>query len=53
LPEDPPWDPSHGWRVLDPDGNIVASGPGPIELQAAASFGDADQDADQTESEEG
>ena len=34
-PEGPPWDPDHGWRVLDPDGNVVAAGP-PTELQAAA-----------------
>ena len=28
-----------GWRVLDPDGNVVDSGPG-IVLQAASATGD-------------
>jgi len=32
---DPPWDPDHGWRVLDPDGKVVAAGP-PTELKAVA-----------------
>jgi len=28
-----------GWRVLDPDGNVVDSGP-PMALQAVLGFGD-------------
>jgi hypothetical protein len=38
MPEDPPWDPEHGWRVLDPDGNVLAAGP-PVQLEMVASFG--------------
>jgi hypothetical protein len=49
MPEDPPWDPAHGWRVLDPDGNVVASGPGPIELHATVSFGTPQDDDDDDE----
>ena len=30
----PEFDAGHGWRVLDPDGNVVASG-GVSEAQAA------------------
>ena len=41
MPADPPWDPEHGWRVVDADGNIVAAGP-PVELQMVASFGETD-----------
>ncbi len=32
-----------GWRVLDPDGNVVASGPG-IILQAASMAGEEETD---------
>lgn len=33
--------PTVGWRVLDPDGNVVESGPWPAaELQAASVAGD-------------
>ena len=39
---DPPWDPEHGWRVLDADGNILAAGP-PVELEMAAFIGDDQQ----------
>jgi hypothetical protein len=31
--------PAVGWRVLTPDGDVVAEGP-PIHLQAALGFGD-------------
>lgn len=31
-----------GWRVLDPDGNVVASGPG-MTLESAATMGDAEE----------
>ena len=27
APADPPWEDDQGWRVLDPDGNVIASGP--------------------------
>jgi len=29
---DPPWDDDQGWRILDPAGNVIASGP-PIQLE--------------------
>jgi hypothetical protein len=32
--------PETGWRVLDPDGNVVASGP-VTELEMAAEMGEA------------
>lgn len=35
-----------GWRVLDPDGNVVASGPG-MTLEMVASFGDGPQEQSQ------
>jgi hypothetical protein len=33
-------EPETGWRVLDPDGNVVASGP-VTELEMAALMGEA------------
>jgi hypothetical protein len=33
-------EPETGWRVLDPDGNVVASGPA-TELEMAAEMGEA------------
>jgi hypothetical protein len=29
---DPAWEADQGWRVLDADGNVIASGP-PIEIE--------------------
>jgi len=34
-----------GWQVLDPDGNVVASGPG-MFLQAAGVAGEGDETED-------
>jgi hypothetical protein len=39
MSADPPWDPEHGWRVIDADGNITAAGP-PVELKMAAFIGE-------------
>jgi hypothetical protein len=36
-------EPTYGWAVLDPDGNVVQSGDG-IMLQASAMAGDGDDD---------
>ncbi len=33
-----------GWRVIDPDGNVVASGPG-MTLEMAAAMGDGPREA--------
>jgi hypothetical protein len=46
MAADPPWDPAHGWRVLDADGNIIAAGP-PVELEMVASFGEAEMTPDE------
>lgn len=41
MSEDVTAAPTVGWRVLDPDGNVVESGPWPAaELQAASVAGD-------------
>lgn len=29
---EPAWEDGQGWRILDPDGNVIASGP-PIVLE--------------------
>jgi hypothetical protein len=34
-----------GWRVIDPDGNVVASGP-PMELEMVADLGGTEEGAD-------
>lgn len=38
-------EPLIGWRVLDPDGNVVDSGPFPaVEMQMVSSFGEGVDD---------
>ena len=40
---DPPWEDDQGWRVLDPDGNVIASGP-PTTLEEHFGVLDLDED---------
>lgn len=37
--EQSPWEEGAGWRVLDPEGNVISSGPG-IEMHMSAGVGE-------------
>jgi hypothetical protein len=44
--EAPPEPPKVGWQVLDPDGNVVESGPWPAAtLTAVGTAGDAEEES--------
>lgn len=35
-----------GWRVVDPDGNVIASDPSPIVMEQVTEMGEADNGGD-------
>jgi hypothetical protein len=44
-PAELPVDEPPGWRVIDPDGNVVGSGPG-VALEMVTQMGEQEEEAD-------